>query len=294
MSNIPSLDWRLIFVQGRTRFDLSQIWSRKGIQARHDAIAHSAWLHLTTGCRRIAACNVPITATIFPRANTDDPFSLAGSDTTGTAIRMTFLHLMTNPHAYHKLYHECTSTDIPLDTIIAQSRTLSLPYLQAVVREGLRIYPSAVGLSPKIAPPGGDTLEDGTYIPAGTQVGIASWSIYHNKSVYGPDADIFRPERWIESSEVQVAEMKRSLELLFGYGRFKCLGQNVAMMELPKVIFELVRRFEWSLEDPLRPLGRNRCYGLFLQRGMWVNVGLCPPRGRHPEIADKVAVSKRA
>ncbi len=164
---------------------------------------------------------------------------------------------MTTPRAYHKLYHETVNAKIPLDSIITHSRALSLPYLQACVREGLRIYPAATGLTPKIAPPEGDTLEDGTYIPPGTQVGIASWLIYHNKSVYGADADIFRPERWIEGSEEQVGEMKRSLELLFGYGRFKCLGQSVAMMELPKVSFELVRRFEWSLEDPLRPLERN-------------------------------------
>jgi cytochrome P450 len=185
---------------------------------------------------------------------------------------MTFLYLMTCPYAYHKLYQECIKASIPLSSIISHSRALSLPYLQACIREGLRIYPVATGISPKIAPPEGDTLEDGTYIPPGTQVGIASWLIYHNKSVYGPDADVFRPERWLEASEDKVTEMKRSLELLFGYGRFKCLGQNVAMMELPKVLFELMRRFEWSLEDPLRPLERNRCYGLFLQKGMWVRV----------------------
>jgi cytochrome P450 len=185
---------------------------------------------------------------------------------------MTFLHLMTTPHAYHKLHHECHSASIPSDSIISHSRALSLPYLQAVVREGLRIYPAATGLTPKLAPPEGDILEDGTHIPPGTQVGVASWLIYHNTAVYGADADVFRPERWIESGEAQVVEMKRSLELLFGHGRFKCLGQNVAMMELPKVIFELVRRFDWSLEDPLRPLEWNRCYGLFLQKGMWMRV----------------------
>lgn len=45
-----------------------------------------------------------------------------------------------------------------------------------------------------------------------------------------------QPERWLDGSEEQVVEMKRNLELLFGYGRFKCLGQNVAMMEMPKAI----------------------------------------------------------
>lgn len=117
-------------------------------------------------------------------------------------------------------------------------------------------------------------LDDGkaTHIPGGTQVGIASWSIFHNKAVYGEDADIYRPERWLRShrSDDQLNEMKRNLELLFGYGRFKCLGQNVAMMELPKVLFELVRRFEWGVVDPLRTVERNMCYGLFMQRGMWL------------------------
>lgn len=185
---------------------------------------------------------------------------------------MTLLHLMTNPTAYRKLSAECTGTSLPLASIISHAHALTLPYLQATIREGLRIFPPATGLTPKDAPPEGDTLDDGTYIPPGTQVGVAAWLIYHNRAVFGHDADAFRPDRWLEADEDKLAEMKRTIELMFGYGRFKCLGQNIAMMELPKALFELMRRFDWALEDPLRPLERSRCYGLFMQRGMWVRI----------------------
>lgn len=203
---------------------------------------------------------------------TDTTHSMAGSDTTAITIRMTFLYLLSTPHAYLKLYQECVNANVPLDSIITHSRALSLPYLQACIREGIRIYPVATALAPKIAPPEGDTLEDGTYIPPGTEVGLAPWLVYRNKAIYGADADIYRPERWLEASQEQAGEMKQSLDLMFGSGRFKCLGQNVAMMELPKIIFELVRRFEWSLEDPLNPMETNVFYALHLQKGMWFSV----------------------
>lgn len=251
---------------------IPQVWSREGVQAGYDAVTRPARLHVTRSCRRVPAWNVPTPVARKHYKYTDTTHSMAGADTTAIAIRMTFLHLLSTPHAYLKLYQECMNANVPLDSIVTHSRALSLPYLQACIREGLRIYPVVAALAPKIAPPEGDTLEDGTYIPPGTEVGLASWLIYHNKAIYGADADIYRPERWIEASEEQAGDMKQNLELLFGYGRFKCLGQNVAMMELPKVIFELVRRFEWSVENPLKPLEMNTFYALHLQKGMWLRV----------------------
>lgn len=185
---------------------------------------------------------------------------------------MTTLYLLASPTIYQRLYLECKEANVSYNSIISQHEAQSLPYLQATIMEGLRMFPAATGLQPHIAPPTGDTLEDGTYIPPGTQVGLASWLIYHNKDVFGDDADIFRPERWIDEPDDRIITMKKTMELLFSYGRFKCLGQKVAMIELPKVIFELVRRFDFALDDPLRPMEKSVCYGLFLQKGMWVRV----------------------
>ena len=57
--------------------------------------------------------------------------------------------------------------------------------------------------------------------------------------VFGQDANVFRPERWLETPEPQLQEMERSVELIFGYGRFKCLGRSVALVELNKIFVEV-------------------------------------------------------
>ena len=93
-----------------------------------------------------------------------------------------------------------------------------------------------------------------------------------NTRVYGEDAAVFRPERWLEATGEKLALMEECHHLVFGYGRFRCMGENIARLELNKIFFELMRRFDWSLIDPVNPLTKNMCYGLFVQKGMWVRV----------------------
>lgn len=57
--------------------------------------------------------------------------------------------------------------------------------------------------------------------------------------MFGPDADLFRPERWLEVDEAQRTEMRRVAELVFGYGRWMCAGKVIAFMELNKVLVEV-------------------------------------------------------
>jgi cytochrome P450 len=59
--------------------------------------------------------------------------------------------------------------------------------------------------------------------------------------VFGPDPEMFRPERWLNIPEERYAEMARVVDLAFGSGRFKCLGRSVALMELNKIIIEVRR-----------------------------------------------------
>jgi cytochrome P450 len=61
----------------------------------------------------------------------------------------------------------------------------------------------------RVVPEGGAELCD-TFIPAGTIVGISSWVVHHDKSVYGQDADDFRPERWLEADKEALKIMERT------------------------------------------------------------------------------------
>lgn len=195
---------------------------------------------------------------------------LAGSDTTATIIRTGFLSILTNPRVYSKLVAEITTTEIPLSRVITYNESLKLPYLTACIKEALRHNPAATGLLPRVVGKEGD-YHNGIYFPPGTEIALSAWKMHRlNTSIYGPDAAIFRPERWLEQTPEKLAIMEEAHYLVFGYGRFRCMGEYIAKVELSKVFFELLRRFDFSICDSMKPMDKSANYGLFVQKGMWV------------------------
>ncbi|KAG4432139.1 hypothetical protein IFR05_012376 [Cadophora sp. M221] len=211
---------------------------------------------------------------------------MAGSDTTATALRAIILHVTTHASILSKLQAEIDtfvlSSDSKYDpqTIIKDSDAKDLLYMQAVIREGLRILPPVTGVMTKVAPPEGDTVEmdlHGTgeieeiFIPGGTKVGIAQWGIQRSKAIFGDDAELFRPERWLIDDQEEVTRMEKVVDLNFGYGKYQCLGRPIAWMELNKCIFELFQNFEFQVVDPTKPW-KSRNSGLWMQSDMWLGV----------------------
>lgn len=161
---------------------------------------------------------------------------LAGSDTTAGAIRATLLHILTNPPVLAKLLAEIENADI--SDPIRDSEARKLPYLQAVIKEGLRVHPPVTGLQSKYVPAGGDTL-NGYYVPAGTKVGSSAWGVFLDKSLWGPDSKIFRPERFLEGTPEEIKRKEIDVDGVFGFGRSSCLGKSVAAIELNKVFVQV-------------------------------------------------------
>ncbi|KAL2022953.1 hypothetical protein VTK56DRAFT_4168 [Thermocarpiscus australiensis] len=84
--------------------------------------------------------------------------------------------------------------------------------------------------------------------------------------VFGPDGDLFRPERWLEAGEAGAGEMRRVAELVFGYGRSGCARKMIALLEMNKVLVELLRRFDFQLACPYKPW-QSVNFNLFLAEG---------------------------
>lgn len=161
---------------------------------------------------------------------------MAGSDTTATAIRATLLYLIVNPRVVSKLRSELSSN--PISSPIQEAEARKLPYLQAIIKEGLRIFPPIVGLMSKEVPAGGDVINN-QFVPGGTKIGFGAYGIFRNREAWGEDADTFRPERWLQASPGKLKEKESTLELVFGYGKYQCLGKNLEMMELNKIFVEV-------------------------------------------------------
>lgn len=151
---------------------------------------------------------------------------------------MTLLSLVTTPPAYAALLAEIRTSTPNVNSPITWSQTQDLPYLKAVIREGLRMWPPVVGLGFKTVPAGGDTIH-GHYIPEGTDIGQNFHGIGRSKAIWGPDADVFRPERWLVADEEELKRMCAAVDTHFGGGKYTCLGKPIALMELHKVIFEV-------------------------------------------------------
>ena len=195
---------------------------------------------------------------------------VAGSITTAAAIRHTLLALLTTPSALAKLQNELATLNIPLSQVISSEAADKLPYLSSVVLEGLRMWPPTTGLGCKQVPRGGDVL-CGFAVPEGTQVGHNFSGMMRAKEIWGEDAGVFRPERWLEAREEERKEKEAVVELAFGSGRYRCLGRRLAGVEVGKVVGELVRRYDFALVDPQTPM-KSESGVFWLGSDLWLRV----------------------
>ncbi len=178
--------------------------------------------------------------------------SVAGSDTTATALRATLLSIISTPTVYQRLSNEISTAEAEgqISYPIRNDEAQKLPYLQAVIREGLRRFPPITQLREREAPPEGLQLPDGRKIPGGTFVGLNAWGTQLNP-VFGTDAHVFRPERWLPESYddggQRLAAMAKVQELIFGHGMTRCLGIPIAMMNLNKMLVEVSFDRSWLI-----------------------------------------------
>ncbi|KAF5565939.1 pisatin demethylase (cytochrome P450) [Fusarium pseudoanthophilum] len=172
---------------------------------------------------------------------------LTGADTTATAIA-TLLYIISSPRVVHVIRTEIGTAKLS-HPIVTGAEARAMPYLQAVIKEGLRIHPPVVSLMSNKVPQGGDTFK-GQYLPEGTKIGYCAWGIFRRTDIWSEDSDEFRPERWPHSSVNSLRLMEGTFELVFGYRM-------------------LIRRFDLAVVDPIKPW-QTINVGVFLQSEYWI------------------------
>lgn len=171
----------------------------------------------------------------------------AGSDTTAITLRAVLYFLLRDPSKMEKLLEELDreskaghfSRD---DALVLWEEARNLPYLGAVINEALRCHPAAGLPLERVVPAHGLSIA-GHDLPAGTIVGCSAWVLHRDEEVFGPKATEFRPERWIDASPEQLSRMKNSL-FSFGAGSRTCIGKNISLLEMFKLVPALLRTFE--------------------------------------------------
>lgn len=113
----------------------------------------------------------------------------------------------------------------------------------------MRLHPGVPMPLERTVPAGGAKC-CGYSLPEGTDVGVAPSAINCRREAFGDDADAFRPERWIDSSEEQLSIMEKNF-ISFGMGARLCIGKNIALLEMTKLVPQFLRHFdlEWAGEE---------------------------------------------
>ncbi|RKP06012.1 cytochrome P450 [Thamnocephalis sphaerospora] len=173
---------------------------------------------------------------------------IAGTDTTAVTLTWTMHLLLENPNCMQRLYEELKDAIPDPDTEIHYADVKSLPYLDGVLHESLRMRPVSAAGSGRTVPEGGAYIA-GHFIPEGTEISTSIITIHGLESIF-PNADLFKPERWLGANE-QVSEMKRSL-LTFAMGPRGCVGRNLAWFELRLTLATLVRQFAFDVPSGMK------------------------------------------
>ncbi|CEG71286.1 hypothetical protein RMATCC62417_07041 [Rhizopus microsporus] len=174
-------------------------------------------------------------------------FVIAGRDTTAQALSWTFYMLMCHPRVEKKLLEEINQhiTDVDnLDAPTLYEKIKSMNYAHAVFYEVLRHYPS-VPLNQKYAL-NDDIWPDGTRIKKGDYVLWCPYVQGRSEKVWGADAKLFKPERWI-TPEGELRRESQGQWPAFHAGPRVCLGQHLATLEALVAITFLLKRYKFSL-----------------------------------------------
>ncbi|KAE8896484.1 hypothetical protein PF005_g3388 [Phytophthora fragariae] len=178
-------------------------------------------------------------------------FLLAGKDSTTFSLSWIIVNLNRHPRVLAKLREEIStqlpglvSGEIDVPTI---NDLYELPYLEAVVKESLRLHAIATTRVPNKSV----TLSDGTFVPFGCAVMMPAYATARLKNVWGEDASDYKPERWIDPDTGKIKTVSPFKFGTFISGPRHCVGMRFALLEMRIATAVLFSRFDLTtVKDP--------------------------------------------
>lgn len=166
--------------------------------------------------------------------------SAAAVDSIATCIRMTLTHIVAAPLVYNNIKAEIDGAVSKglISSPIRDSESRKLPFLRAVILEGLRISPAAPPPVFKKVPKGGYTIS-GYRVPEGTEIGYNTLGAMRAKRYWGDDPNVFRPERWLDGDSKTYVIMGKALHVSWGFERCSYETRTIIRMQLNKVFVEV-------------------------------------------------------
>ncbi|MCJ1438149.1 hypothetical protein MMC27_007536 [Xylographa pallens] len=164
----------------------------------------------------------------------------AGVETTSNTLNVILYNLATNPNQLHRLKAELINAIPDASRSAPWQRLESLPYLSAVISEGLRTAFGTTSRIIRVAPT--SEIHYGDYVlPPGTAVSMSIMLLQNSKELF-EKPELFEPERWLGKNS-------RPDLYVFGRGARQCAAQNLAYAELYLSLAAIVRRFDIELHE---------------------------------------------
>ena len=174
--------------------------------------------------------------------------AFAGSETTAISLAAVFYYLLRNRPCYVRLMEELdeaiasgTVENRP-NGLVTWAESQQLQYLDACIKEAFRLHPAAGLPLERVVPACGMEI-CGQLIPGGTIVGCSAWVIHRRPEIFGEDVETYRPERWLEANKESKISMEGCM-IQFGMGARTCIGKNISLLEIYKLVPSFLRRFE--------------------------------------------------
>lgn len=183
----------------------------------------------------------------------------AGTITSTHMLAATTYHVLANPPILNRLASELEEAIPDAATPCSVQDLEQLPYLSAVVSEGLRLSYGTIHRLQRVHPDTALTFRDWV-IPPGTPVGMDPLHLHHDPAVF-PDSRTFDPSRWTGPEK----ESRQKYLFNFGRGTRQCLGMNLALAEIHMALAAVFRRFgkNMQLYDTVRERDVDVKYDFF-------------------------------
>jgi cytochrome P450 len=238
----PPLDSILMMITPKSAMaDLMDIWKtteekiaqRLEIGTMHkDMISHMVPKTKTSPDHQMSLPEVEINSLLIV---------VAGSESVTTALTGITNYLLRDPSKLSALVDEVRLTFKSEDEITGASGS-RLPYLNAVIHEGLRLCPTIPDGMRRQVPKGGATVA-GHFLPEGIVVSIPQWSTYQSASNFSSPT-VFAPERWLERppESTYMIDRKGAFQP-FSLGPHNCPGRSLAYLEMRLILARIIWNF---------------------------------------------------
>lgn len=169
---------------------------------------------------------------------------LGGVDTTSNTLSWTLYHLARDAEAQNRLYNEIASV-CPNKELPTAEHLTRMPYMKAVIKETLRMYPVVPGNGRLTVD--SEVIVDNYWFPKKTQFHLCHYAVSHDESNF-PEPERFVPDRWLRDSPSRSQHHPYS-SVPFGVGVRACVGKRVAELEMYFALSRLMQHYEVRTEE---------------------------------------------